>query len=261
MKRAPCGHLLCCCALLIAGCSTQPLYTNLGEREANEMLAILMMKSIGATKMPGAENAWNINVATSQFAEALSALDTAGYPKDKFASLGEVFKKSGLVSSPLEERVRFMYAMSETLSETLTHIYGVVTARVHIVLPDNSIYAEKLLPSSASVFISYLPHVNVEEFVKDIKQLVTNSIEGLSYNNVTVVLSPSSTAKERIPFEGAPTASSSREQKTILGLKIAEESIQQFWILCGSFAAILLLCLVAVVFMALKLSRGKTKEE
>jgi type III secretion protein J len=111
-----------------------------------------------------------------------------------------IFKKTGLVSSPLEERVRFMHALSEKLSETISHIHGVVTARVHIILPENDPYSEKLIPPSASVFISYLPHVNVEESVKDIKQLVTNSIEGLSSEKVTMVLFPNSPPQERLPL-------------------------------------------------------------
>ncbi len=245
--------------LLLTGCSVQPLYTNLSEKEANEMLAILMANQIKSTKTTGAENTWNVNVDSRQFAESVGVLNEAGYPKDSFTSMGDIFKKSGLVSSPLEERVRFMYALSEKLSETLTHIHGVVTARVHIVLPENDPYSEKLMPSSASVFISYLPHVNVEEFVKDIKQLVTNSIEGLSYDKVTVVLFPSASPKERLPIT---TIQENNAYREILNIKIAAESVRDFWLFLG----ILLLTILGIFgllffFMWKYLKKPEVKNE
>ena len=124
-----------CLLLLLAGCGQQVLYTGLPEKEANDMAAILLSNSINCEKLSGAESTWNISVDKSQFSQAVQLLNEAGYPKDTFSSLGDVFKKSGLVSSPTEERIRFMHALSDELAETLTHIHGVVTARVHIVLP------------------------------------------------------------------------------------------------------------------------------
>lgn len=216
-------------ALLCAGCAKQTLFTGLPEKEANDMTAILLSNHVNCDKMTGTEGTWNLVVPKSQFATAVSLLNEAGYPKDNFTSLGDVFKKSGLVSSPLEERARFMHALSENLAETLTHIHGVVTARVHIVLPENDPYTAKLLPSSASVFISYLPQVNLEDCVRDIRQLVTNSIEGLSYDKVNVALFPVANPKERLPF----TADEKISYKQILSIKVASDSVVKFWVLIG----------------------------
>ena len=46
-----------------------------------------------------------------------------------------------------------MHALAQDLSATISRIDGVVVARVHIVLPDNNPFAEKVKPSSAAVFI------------------------------------------------------------------------------------------------------------
>lgn len=223
-----------CLLLLLAGCGQQVLYTSLPEKEANDMASILLANNINCEKLSGAENTWNVSVDKSQFSQAVQLLNEAGYPKDTFSSLGDVFKKSGLVSSPTEERIRFMHALSDELAETLTHIHGVVTARVHIVLPDNDPYTDKITPSSASIFISHLPQINLEDCTKDIRQLVTNSIEGLSYDKVTLSMFPASMPNDRLPL----SLTISKTSKRILGVEVASGSIINLIILLGLCSAL-----------------------
>ena len=220
--------------LLLGGCGQQTLYTGLPEKEVNDMMAILLSNNIGCEKVAGAENTWTVMVFGNQFSQAVQLLNEAGYPKDTFSSLGEAFKKSGLVSSPTEERVRFMHALSDELAETITHIHGVVTARVHIVLPDNDPYTDKITPSSASVFISYLPQINLEDCSRDIRQLVTNSIEGLSYDKVNLSMFPASNPNDRLPLSLNLTQPAF---KNFLGVNISVSSVAKFFILiAGTFA-------------------------
>ena len=241
-----------CLLLLLAGCGQQVLYTSLPEKEANDMAAILLSNNINCEKLSGAESTWNVSVDKSQFSQAVQLLNEAGYPKDTFSSLGDVFKKSGLVSSPTEERIRFMHALSDELAETLTHIHGVVTARVHMVLPDNDPYTDKITPSSASVFISYLPQINLEDCAKDIRQLVTNSIEGLSYDKVTLSMFPASMPNDRLPL----SLNINKPSKRILGVEVVSGSILNL---------IILLCLCTGLGMGcgflLKLQKAQKEKE
>ena len=186
MKRARLFGLFC---LLLVGCSKVDLYTNLPESEANEMMAIAMENQIACDKIAGDEGMWNLKVDPTRFAEAVSILKERGYPHDSFVGMGEVFQKTGLVSSPTEERIRFMHALSQELSNTISQIDGVLTARVHIVLPDNDPFGDKIAPSSAAVFIKHRRNaMDIESAVLDIKQLVAASIEGLDYEKVNVAL-------------------------------------------------------------------------
>lgn len=247
------GYISFCSLLLLAGCGQQTLYTSLPEKEVNEMVAILLTHGINCEKVSGKEDLWNAVVDKDLFSQAVQLLNDAGYPRDTFSSLGDTFKKSGLVSSPTEERIRFMHALSEELAETLTHIHGVVTARVHIVLPDNDPYTDKITPSSAAVFISYLPQINLEDCAREIRQLVTNSIEGLSYDKVNLSMFQASNPSERIPLSHSiakpPT-------KRILGVSVLEASTTSFICL---FIGTLLVGILGGVFLG-ELRQSKQKE-
>jgi type III secretion protein J len=93
-----------------------------------------------------------------------------------------------MVSSPSEERIRFMDALAQDLSRTITSIEGVVDARVHVVLPDNDPFAKKALPSSAAVAIRGRWDADISDIIPSVKSLVVNAIEGLRYEKISVTV-------------------------------------------------------------------------
>ncbi|MBL9205796.1 MAG: type III secretion inner membrane ring lipoprotein SctJ [Opitutaceae bacterium] len=206
-------------ALLLAGCGQVPLFSELTENEANEMMAILLQRDIPCTKTAGKEEKWILKVAQADFSRAVDLLKAQGYPKDKFTKMGDVFQKSGLVSSPTEERIRYMYALSQEIAETLMRIDGVMNARVHIVIPDNDPLAEKITPSSAAVFIRYRSGFDLESLTPQLKSLVMRSIEGLNYDNVSLVLVPAvnSTAVAAGPRAASPSTTGAGTDPVLLG--------------------------------------------
>jgi type III secretion protein J len=176
---------------LLAACSQQvALFNNMSERDANEVLAALDRAGITAKKEPGKEGAVNLMLAQSDVARAVAHLDREGLPRERRASMGDVFRKEGLISSPLEERARYLWALSQELSETLAQIDGVLTARVHVVLPERSTGGEPGLPSSAAVFVKHRREVDLLPSLPELKRLVASSIPGLSVDKVNVVLMP-----------------------------------------------------------------------
>lgn len=191
-------------ALLLAGCGKVPLFSELSESEANEMMAILLQRDIACQKIAGKDEKWALKVEQGDFSRAVDLLKAQGYPRDKFAKIGEVFQKSGLVSSPTEERIRYMYALSQEISETLMRIDGVMNARVHIVIPDNDPLAAKVTPSSAAVFIRYRAGFDIESLSPQLKSLVMRSIEGLNYDNVSLVLVPAAAPAGAAPAKLSP---------------------------------------------------------
>lgn len=175
--------------LLLAGCEEQAtLFSGLEERQANAVMAALLEKKIEVHKVPGEEGTWNVTIQESRFAEAVGILQSQGLPRRSYQGVAEVFKKTGMVSSPSEERIRFMDALAQDLSRTISQIEGVIDARVHVVLPENDPFAKNALPSSAAVSIHHRYDVEMRDYVPQIKSLVKNSIEGLTYDKITVTL-------------------------------------------------------------------------
>jgi type III secretion protein J len=177
------------CALL-AACSSADLYSQLNERQANELIAALQSAGISADKRSKDASNWTVRVAQADFARAVDTLRAEGLPRDEFESLGRVFRKEGFVSSPLEERARLIYGLSQELSNTLSSIDGVVVARVHLAVPERDPLSDRPRPASASVMVKHRPGVDMSRHIGQIKALVVNSVEGLSYEHVTVSLFP-----------------------------------------------------------------------
>ncbi|MGJ8522548.1 hypothetical protein R84981_001236 [Carnimonas sp. R-84981] len=189
--------ITCGTLLLLQGCSDSELYNHLSQRDANLIVATLEQHGIGASRSSMSDdNDMSVSVAPEDFARAIAILDREGLPERKFANLGDVFKGSGLVSSPTQERAQMMYALSQELSHTVSQIDGVLSARVQVVLPNNDYSRRGNTPSSASVFIRYAPSSNVRHLIPQIKSLVANGIAGLSYDNVSVVTVAASSVDE-----------------------------------------------------------------
>ena len=174
-------------ALALAGCKTG-LYSGLNETEANEIVAALSAGNIDARKERPDGTDWQVQVDEGSIGPALALLGAQGLPHERFASMGDMFQKQGLVSTPSEERMRYIYAVSQELSQTLRSIDGVVSARVHVVIPATDPMSDKIRPSSAAVFIKHRPDVDLRLLAPAVKDLVAHSIEGLTPDQVSLSL-------------------------------------------------------------------------
>jgi type III secretion protein J len=176
-------------ALLLSACQSD-LYGGLNEDDANEMLAILIHDGLAAAKVRAKDGTTSIFIDQAQFATAVDVLKAHGLPRTKFATINDVFQPSGLIASPMQEQARYIWAIGQELSKTVSQIDGVLTARVQVVLPDNDLMKREVTPSSASVFIRYDEGSQASALVSQIKSLVANSVQGLTYEKVSVTLVP-----------------------------------------------------------------------
>lgn len=195
------GRHLICLFMLVSGCVAligcdADLYSNLQEREANEMMAVLSAWNIDVDKSVQADGKFGLRVDEALSARAITVLENHGLPRMKRKSIEELFPNK-MIPTPLEERARYVYSLQQSLEETLTHVDGVITARVHVVVPQNNPFADELAPSSASIFLKVRDDVDLQNQRSDIKRIVGNSIEGLSYKDVTLTMVTSSISTQR----------------------------------------------------------------
>ncbi len=181
--------------MMLAGCKSMiDLQSGLNDAEANEVIAALREDGIIAHKKIGKEGA-SVQVPEADLPRASDLLKARGLPRRRQARLGEIFKKEGLISSPMEEKARFIYALSQEIEFTLGQIDGVVLARVHVVLPEKAAPGEPLMPSSAAVFIKHRDTLDPDVIQQRVRRLVARSIPGLGeqgIDKVTTVFVPAS---------------------------------------------------------------------
>ena len=235
--------LLIAIPLLMVACKTE-LHSGLDETEANNMVSVLVNNGIDAEKGRDKKGGkFRILVDRSQISIAVDTLRQHGLPRERFSRVDDIFKKDGLISSPLEERVRYIYALSEQVEETLSQIDGVVTSRVHVVLPENNPFSDGVKPSSASVFIKYLPGSQLEEIKSQIKFIVEKSIEGLTYDKVSLVM---------LPAKPAYTSTSDSQWTSFLGIRLAKSQVGTFRLVIWGLVAGIALLFAVVVYLLLK---------
>ncbi len=244
----PCCFLLLRRALtamilsVLAACgSNVTLYSTISEGEANELLSVLLDSGIKAEKTSG-KNGASVSVDGAQVARALDSLRSRGLPREQFAGMGQVFRKEGLVSSPVEERARYVYALSQELTSTLSQMDGVLAARVHVVLPERGEVGEAASPSTAAVFIKHQVGVSFDALKPQVRQLVTHSIPGLTEDRVSIVLvaaQPRSDGAHAVPT-----------LIPVLGLQVAQDSAGGLTVLLGILVLLILAMAAALVYLS-----------
>src|SRR4051794_34589637 len=105
----------CCLAITLTACEQEvTLQNGLHDTDANEIVALLSHVGIEVKKISGKDGV-SLTVSDTDIAHATDVMRAAGLPKRSLSSLGDMFKKDGMISTPLEERIRYIHGLSEEL--------------------------------------------------------------------------------------------------------------------------------------------------
>ena len=237
--------------LLLSGCDSQViLNSGLAENDANDILSELSKYHIDAQKQL-AKTGVSVLVDSDNIDRSVRILNAAGLPRKARTNLGEMFQKSGIISSPLEERARYIYALSQELESTLSQIDGVVSARVNVVLPERIAPGEPVQPASASVFIKYTSELDPDSIEPRIRQLVAASIPGLSGKASTAL---------SIVFFPAMVYHDHIERVTLGPFVLTMAQYETVKTVCFSVLALLLLAFCAIVLFK-RIKRMKNSQQ
>ncbi|AZD09535.1 Type III secretion bridge between inner and outermembrane lipoprotein (YscJ,HrcJ,EscJ, PscJ) [Pseudomonas chlororaphis] len=190
--------------LMLSGCKVE-LYSELSEADANQMLALLLLRNIDASKEIAKGGLVTIKVDKTQFINAVELLRQEGLPREKVATLEDLFPSGQLVTSPVQEHAKILYLKEQQLEKMLQAMDGVISAHVSIGEGISQNPRETAKPS-ASVFIKYSPERNLLNRETAIKSLIFNSVPNLQTENISIVLQAADYRYQPLSEQPGPTA-------------------------------------------------------
>ncbi|MBC8413815.1 MAG: flagellar M-ring protein FliF [Nitrospira sp.] len=161
----------------------QILYANLSEEDAvrivDELKSQKVAYELGATGTikVGADKVYNLR------------LELAGKGMPSGGGVGfEIFDDTNFTTSEFVQKLNFKRALEGELSRTIRAMSAVSQSRVHLVMPDKSLFAfqNDKPESTASVFVTLNRQLNNGE-VQGIVHLVSSAVEDLGPERITVV--------------------------------------------------------------------------
>ncbi|MBS1798838.1 MAG: flagellar M-ring protein FliF [Acidobacteria bacterium] len=99
----------------------------------------------------------------------------------------ELFDKPNWVGSEFDEKVNYQRALEGELEHTIASLGAVRSARVHLVLPQQSLFTSEERAAKASVVLKLKRSSLSEEQVEVIRSLVAGAVDNLSAENVALV--------------------------------------------------------------------------
>ncbi len=131
-------------------------------------------------------NGAGIRVPAAQLDKA--RLATAAKGGVKSGRLGfEIFDKPNWVGSEFDEQVNYQRALEGELEHTVGSLADVESARVHLVMPHDSLFREQERPAKASVVLKLRHRSLADGEPEAIRNLVASAVDGLTPDRVVLV--------------------------------------------------------------------------
>lgn len=163
----------------------QVLFSGMQAKESSEVIAVLQQSNIDY-KLDVGTGA--ILVPSSQLQGLRLKLASAGLPRSSSQGMEMLNQEQGFGTSQFIERARYQRAMEEELSRSISEIYNVSSARVHLAVPKQSVFVRERKNPSASVVVNLYAGRNLEPGqVNAITHMVASSIPNMSNKDVTIV--------------------------------------------------------------------------
>lgn len=250
---------------VLTSCESRRVIVNgLEEKEANEILVYLSTKGINATKVQAATEGggggkgvlWNISVEETQANEAMALLNQVGLPRRRGQNLLGIFANTSLVPSGMQEKIRYQAGLAEQIASTIRKIDGVLDADVQISFPEE----DPLNPNAPKQKITasvYVKHNGVLDdpnahLTTRIKRLVAGSVNGLDFDNVTVIGDKARYGETPLGGLGGSLGDEEKQYVNVWSIVLAKDSLSRFRIIFFSFTISLVLLLLALIWLLWK---------
>jgi flagellar M-ring protein FliF len=162
----------------------RPLFTNLSTEDAAEIV-----KKLKDNKTPYRITAdgKGVMVPADLVYEQRLALASEGLPQGGGVGF-EIFDRKNFGMTEFVQKINYQRALQGELSRTISQLNGVEQARIHLVIPEKSLFKENEKPSTASIVLKMKAGRSLRQNeVQGIVHLVASSIEGMEADQVTVL--------------------------------------------------------------------------
>ena len=160
------------------------LFASLPESEKSLVIQTLKQNGVNASLNP---STGEVTVPVKDYHESRMLLAGEGLPSsvpDGYDSLGDM----PMGTSRSVEAIKIKQSLEAELSRSINHISGVNSARVHLAIPEKTVFAREIALPSASVFVKLANGRSLgRQQVQSIVHLVASSVPNLPSENITVV--------------------------------------------------------------------------
>ena len=170
--------------MLLQQPSLTPLYASLPEAEKARVVEALKNAGYDVSIDP---STGNVLVPTGDYHKSRMTLAAQGLPAsvpDGYSAIGDI----PIGSSRSVENIRLKQSQEIELARSVGEIQGVIAARVHLAIPEKSVFARTSMAPTASVFVQLNEGRTLsKQQVNAIIHLVSSSVPSLAKSDVTVV--------------------------------------------------------------------------
>ena len=160
------------------------LFASLPESEKSAVVQTLKQNGVDVSLNP---STGEVIVPLNDYHQSRMLLAAEGLPAsvpDGYQSLGDM----PMGTSRSVEAIKIKQSLEAELSRSITYISGISSARVHLAIPEKTVFARELALPSASVFIKLSNGRSLgRQQVKSIVHLVASSVPSLPSENITVI--------------------------------------------------------------------------
>lgn len=161
-----------------------PLFENLRESDASVIAKELDKQSIPYQLGNGGHN---ILVPEPEASKAKLAIAGADVPIGGTVGF-ELFNESDMGLTEFAQKVNYQRALQGELARTIMTMRGVKFARVHLALPEKTIFrAAQSRPTAAVTIQTHAPAILSSEQVQGIQQLVASSVPDMPLDSVAIL--------------------------------------------------------------------------
>jgi flagellar M-ring protein FliF len=170
-------------ASLLGSPDYKPLYSGLEAADVQTLSAALDAQSI-----PHQTSADGKTISVPADKLDVARMQTASQGSPRSGRMGfELFDKMSWGQTEFDEKVTYQRALEGELEKTIETLSDVKTARVHLVMPTDSIYEEQQRAAKGSVIVKLNRDSISKDAVQAIARLVSGAVDGLKPEDVAII--------------------------------------------------------------------------